>query len=156
MSLQVMGLSSPGKAEIVSLDSGNIDDILSKSSEFYWLLFRFAYSKFGYNTKPAIAIELLSLLNFWQTWNLNTKGTKRHPAHFSMIIIGQINQSLFILTDTNNKYYFLHNHFPLSSAFKLMLKVTTVFILFFLKSFIKSWYWSLSQMETIMENVVQC
>lgn len=33
-----MGLSSPGKAEIVSLDSGNIDDILSKSSEFStWL-----------------------------------------------------------------------------------------------------------------------
>lgn len=51
--LQVMGLSSPGKAEIVSLDSGNIDDILSKSSEFSSQLFRFAYRKLDYGTKPA-------------------------------------------------------------------------------------------------------
>lgn len=30
-----MGLSTPGKAEITSLDSGNIDEVLSKATQFY-------------------------------------------------------------------------------------------------------------------------
>uniref|UniRef100_A0A3B5BP14 Endoplasmic reticulum protein 44 n=1 Tax=Stegastes partitus TaxID=144197 RepID=A0A3B5BP14_9TELE len=34
MFLQVMGLSTPGKPEITSLDTGNIDDVLSKASNF--------------------------------------------------------------------------------------------------------------------------
>lgn len=29
-----MGLSTPGQAEIISLDSGNIDDVLSKTAHF--------------------------------------------------------------------------------------------------------------------------
>lgn len=32
--LKVMGLSTPGQAEITSLDSGNIDEVLSKASHF--------------------------------------------------------------------------------------------------------------------------